>query len=71
MDYNAVTGNPPLVFTAGNTRQCVDVTILEDPIVENRETIILVAVPGAALPPGVSIGPGTTVTIQDDDGEYS
>ena len=52
-------------------RQCVDVPIVEDPIVENPETINLVAVPGAALPPGVSIGPGTTVTIQDDDGEYS
>ena len=53
-------------------RQCVNVPIVEDPIVENPETIILFATPGAALPPGVSIGPGTTtVTIQDDDGEYS
>lgn len=58
------------MFSSTVTRQCADVEILEDPTVENDETVLLVAsVVGS--PPMVSIGStGTsTVTIIDDDRE--
>ena len=71
LDY--MTVNQQLTFSPGNMRQCADVPIMEDTIVETDETINLVAT-GVSLPPGgsISIGTGTsTVTIIDDDSELS
>ena len=60
----------PLTFTSVIRRRCVDVGIIDDPIVEFSETIPLIAT-GVSLPPRVTIGTGSsTVTIIDNDCEY-
>ena len=73
--YIAVEGvdfvevNEQVVFSAGETRECLQVQINEDPFVESDEPFPLTAT-GASLPPGVTVDPGTTmVTILNDDGE--
>ena len=59
-----------LTFAPGDRRQCVNVTIIDDDIVEPTEVFTCEA---TLLTPiaGVSIGRGgtATVTITDEDGE--
>jgi hypothetical protein len=55
-----------LTFTAGSTRACVEIDIIDDPIIEDDETFIVVIPPGPDVNP-VPGGNTTTVTIIDDD----
>ena len=66
VDFEAVSEQ--LVFSPGAMRQCVDVTIIEEDLVENDEPFPLTA-SGVDLPSMVTVDPATTmVTILNDDG---
>ena len=69
-DYEAVS--TVLTFAPGDRRQCVNVTIIDDDIVEPTEVFTCEATLDLLTPiAGVSIGSGgnATVTITDEDGE--
>ena len=59
-----------LTFTSGSTCACVNITIIDDPVIEEDETFIV------AIPPGQDVFPirggnTTTITVIDNDGEPS
>ena len=60
-----------LTFVPSDTRECINVTILDDQIVEPTEVINLQAILSTSIA-GVSIGNGgmASVTITDEDGEH-
>ena len=68
-DYIAV--NTVLTFSPTDTRQCVNVQILDDEVVENDEIINLNATLLAITNPLITIAGSATITILDEDGEYS
>ena len=67
-DYIAV--NTVLTFSPADTRECVNVQILDDDVVENDEVINLNATL-TMTNPLITIGGSATITILDEDGEYS
>ena len=67
-DY--VPMNTVLTFPPGSTRQCADVMILDDDVVEIDEVINLLATLETSIPL-VTVGGPATITIIDGDGEYN
>ena len=61
-----------LNFPAGETRADFNVTILDDNVIENMESfLLLLSIPNNLTSKGVQVGPNSaaTVTIMDNDGE--
>ena len=63
--------NTVLTFSPSDTRQCVNVQILDDDVVENDEVINLNATLLAITNPQITIAGSATITILDEDGEHS
>ena len=69
-DYTTV--NTVLTFLPTDTRQCVNVQILDDDVVENDEVISLSATLALTMTnPLITINGSATITILDEDGGYS
>ena len=63
-DYEALSVE--LTFNADISRRCVNLTTIVDSLVEGMETLRLVVTTSDSA---VTLGPGATVTIVEDDGE--
>ena len=64
-DFTASMQTVTFIVDSGQ-RQCVEIDIMDDPVVEGDEPFSV----GFELPPGVQLGlfSETTITILDDDG---
>ena len=65
-DFTASRQTVTFPVSDSGQRRCVEIDIMDDPVVEGDEPFSV----GFELPPGVQPGPNpeTTVTILDDDG---
>ena len=69
-DYTGLRTDSNLVFITGdNHRACIDINIIDDPLLEGAEIFSVQVVPGpGGLPPQIQLDPVLTfVVIQDND----
>ena len=67
MDYSITSRD--LIFSATTSSQNVEIPILDDPVLENSETINVTL---ASVDPAAMLDPASAViTIEDNDSKYS